>query len=106
MTKAHSNDMAEMQRWRLKKVVDPLKHIISVSLSGYGVVKYNQFNQHQNTFMHDQVYTNPNSLLLLSSAFPLAYATKSILIPVLFVWSTLLYKISTQDTGFYRQLDT
>ena len=53
MTKAHSNDMAEMQRWRLKKVVDPLKHIISVSLSGYGAVKYNQFILHQNTFMHD-----------------------------------------------------
>ena len=46
MTKARSDDMAEMQRWRLRKVVDPLKHIISVTLSGYGDVKFNQFNQH------------------------------------------------------------
>ena len=91
---SRSNDMAEMQRWRLKKVVDPIKYMLSVVNSGYGAVRLAEFTHIQNNLVMNTVYSNPNTLLVLASAVPLAYATKSLLIPALFVWGSFMYKLS------------
>ena len=73
-------EVAEMQRKRLKKVIDPFKSILSIEYSGYSRHLADRISEHGAYARDAKVYIN-NLPWLAASCIPLSYLTKSLIIP-------------------------
>ena len=76
-------EVAEMQRKRLKRVVDPMRSIMSLYSSGYP----EHLGQRVSEFgaqRRDTKVMFDNIPWLMASCLPLAYLTKSLSIPTLY----------------------
>ena len=89
-------EVADLQRKRLKNVIDPMQSLIAIDSSGY----LNHLTKTLND--HGQYHRDGNVLLnnipwIAVSCVPLSYLTKSIAIPMYFFMGSISYLL-------YREL--
>ena len=84
--------MAALQRQRLQKVPDPIKYMLGVNATSYFDRLFNNFIERQYQIKCDSLSDNPNVWLLYAGAVPLAFATKSLLAPCIYVLGIRMYK--------------
>ena len=99
------NEVAEMQRKRLKQVIDPMHSLMAADHSGYSDYLLTKLNEHG--YYHKTGNLQLNVVpWLAGSCIPLSYYTKSIFFPMLYFissFSYLLYReVSTSDCFFCR----
>ena len=73
-------EVAEMQRKRVKKVIDPMKSLVTLDASGYRRYLSDRISDYVMNRRDTKVMFD-NIPWLIASCFPLAYLTKSIAIP-------------------------
>ena len=73
-------EVADMQRKRLKRVIDPFKSILSLDYSGYSKYLADRISEHGANLRDAKIYIY-NLPWLAASCIPLAYLTKSLMIP-------------------------
>ena len=84
-----ADEVASLQRQRLRRIPDPIKYLLAVGTSGYDRLLYNDYEQH-NLNLHSKTFAN--SYLLYLGAIPLTFATKSLVAPVMYVMGLRFYK--------------
>ena len=75
-------------------MVDPIKYLLAIQVSGYTASLFRDFWRHQNELRRKTFLENPNTWLLLLGAVPLAFASKSLVLPTLYIASFATYKMS------------
>ena len=98
-------EVADLQRKRLKKVIDPMQSIMAIDNSGYIFHLVQKINE------HGQYHRDGNALLtnmpwIVLSCIPLSYLTKSIAIPMYYFMGSFTYliyrEVINKDCWFCR----
>ena len=92
-----------MQRKRIKRVIDPIKSITALQVAGYSADLNKKVSGHAAHY-RDANIVRYNVPYLTLAAVPLAYLSKSIFVPMLFLNISLyglLFKDLTGSKCFY-----
>ncbi|TNV75217.1 hypothetical protein FGO68_gene12228 [Halteria grandinella] len=96
-------DVADMQRKRLKKVIDPLKSLVALDTIGYQSHLMQRCDTH-GIYARDAIVLRTNFPYLLAASLPLAYLTKSLIVPTAYCIGSLyylLYRSLAKDDCFF-----
>jgi hypothetical protein len=85
-------DIAQMQRRRLERVIDPIKYMLTVESTDFHDRMRTDFHAFERKQTVKILLSNQQTSLVLS-ALPLAYLTKSLLFPLGFVIFGTVYRI-------------
>ena len=105
------SEVAEMQRSRLRKVIDPFRSILSVEHIGYRQYISDRISLH-GEYTRDAKIVRHNLPWLIASSVPLAYLTKSLWLPLAYLnvtlYGRLYYRLNKTDCFFcqYSSLRT
>ena len=100
-----NEEVAVLQRRRLKKVIDPMRSLMALEHAGYRQYLSTSVSNHAQ-FSRDAKIMRTNFPWLVAAAVPLSYLTKSLLIPMMFLNVTLyglLYSNLVGQDCFYCQ---
>ena len=83
---------------------DPIKHFLAVTHTWYEQSLFSSLTA-QHLRIHSEQFDRKKRLLFLLSMIPLAYATKSIVVPLSFLFAVKTYQFQTAQTAdcFYCQ---
>ena len=98
------SDVAQMQRKRLQKVVDPIKYLLAVEHSSYPQHALTHFRQ-ASSLVKKSVFESPQTLALIVSCVPLMFLTQSLVIPIVWFNGVMWYRNHTalKTSGYFEQ---
>lgn len=82
-------EVSVMQKRRMQKVLDPVKHLVTLGLLGYESYLVQENTLHTRRVLNHTLMTN--FPWLLGACIPMAYATKSLMFPAMFLVTSTSY---------------